>query len=215
MAQAALVHENLEARLVTATVLECREECWRTLAGNVSHKAGLAASCLLRPEPGDMVLLACLENGEAVIVSVLNRNADSKALLRLPDESALECLGGLDVRAARSLKLQSADTLALESKDLDVAAINATAKAVSVKTVCDRAHMCCRALTTLGHTALSAFRSLTQCLGESKKMVEGADETHCGTSTLVADESATVMSTNSLSLAKECARTDAKLIQLG
>ena len=46
-------------------------------------------------------------------------------------------------------------------------------------------------------------------------MVEGSDETHCANATLVAEEKTTVMSKDSLQLAEETARTDAKLIQLG
>lgn len=215
MAQAAMINNDLEARLVTATVIGRSRGSFRVLADAAVHEAALAASCLLQPEPQDVVLLACLEDGATVILSVLFRDEKAQALLRLPDQSALECRGSLAVRGAAALNLQSGKRLTMESDELHVSAVSAEAEAVSIKTVCDTAQMCCRALTTLGHTALSAFRSLTQCLGESKRMVQGADETHCGNSTLVADENATVMSTNSLSLAKESARTDAKLIQLG
>ena len=215
MAQPALFHEALEARLVTGRVVGIGEDTFCVLTGNAFYEAPLAASCLLAPRENDVVLLACLENGTEVILSVLFHDESATARVLLPKNSAIECPGELTVRAASSLDLQSGQALRLESENLDVSARNATAAIVKVNTVCDTAEFCCRALTTLGQAAVSAFRSFTQCLGESRRMVEGSDETRCKNSTLVADENATVMSKTSLTLVKETARTDAKLIQLG
>ena len=215
MAQPALFHDTLEARLVTGRVIGVGDGEFRVLAGNVSHEASLAASCLLEPRENDLVLLACLENGAHVILSVLFHDATARARLLLPRNSAIECPGELTVRSASSLDLQSGKALRLETEDLHVSAMNAAAALVKVNTVADTAQLCCRSLTTLGQSAVSAFRSFTQCLGESRRMVESTDETHCANATLVADETATVMSKNSLNLTKETSRTDAKLIQLG
>lgn len=215
MAQPAFFHESLEARLFTGRVTGVENSGFRVLAGDGSYEAPLAASCLLQPRENDLVLLACLENNDAIILSVLYHDPTAPARVRLPRNSAIECPGELAVRAASSLDLQSGQSLRLESEDLKVSSATASMAALKVNTVFDSAEFCCRALTTLGQTAVSMFRSFTQCLGESRKMVEGADETRCADSTLVAGETATVMSKNSLNLTKETSRTDAKLIQLG
>ncbi len=215
MAQTAFFHETFDARLATGRVLRIHDDSFRVLAGSVAHKASLAASCLLQPRENDIVLLACLEDGSDVILSVLFRDETTEACFRLPQNSVIDCSGELTMRGASSLELQSEKNISLESQELKVCAINAVAHMVTVNTVFDKADFCCRALTTLGQTAISVFRSFTQCLGESRRMVEGTDETHCAGSTLMADETATVMSKNSLALAEETARTDAKLIQLG
>ena len=215
MAQPAFSHETFEARLVTGRVTGLGDGTFHVLAGNAFHEASLAASCLLEPGENDIVLLACLENGAEVILSVLFHDETAAARVLLPKNSALECPGELTVRAASALDLQSGRALRLESESLDVSAMSATAAIVKVDTVFDTVKLCCRALTTLGQAAVSAFRSFTQCLGESRRMVEGSDETRCANSTLVADESAVVMSKNSLTLVEETARTDARLIQLG
>jgi hypothetical protein len=215
MAQPAFFHYPLEAQIVTGKVIRARDSIFSVLAGNTVHEASLAASCLLAPREGDIVLLARLENGLDVILSVLFHDETASARLLLPRNSAIECAGELTVRAATSLDLQSGKALRLESEDLKVSALSAAASVVSLSTVADTVRLCCRGLTTLGQTAVYAFRSFTQCLGESRKMVEGIDETRCAHSTLVAGETATVMSKNSLNLTKETARTDAKLIQLG
>ena len=214
MAQPAFLHESLEARIVTGTVIDISCDSYRVLASNVACNASLAASCLLLPQQRDTVLTALLENGTSVILAVLYRK-DGPANLRLPENSTLECQKSLTLRTGANLSLQSAQNLSLESEDLHVGAANVSANILNIRTICDTAEHCCRALTSIGQSAISVFHSMTQCLGESKKMVEGADETRCATSTLLANESATVMAKNSLNLTEETARTDAKLIQLG
>lgn len=215
MTQTALSHETLDARLATGKVLRPGTAAFRVVSGNEAHDASLAASCLMQPQEGDTVLLAFLENGVSVILAVLFRDETAKARLLLPSSSAVECPGTLTVRGAAGLDLQSGGTLSLESNNLAATAETGTLHVSAVKTVSDTAELCCRSLTTLGQTALSVFRSLTQCLGASRRMVEGDDETRAGNSTLVVEENATVMSKNGLTLAEETSRTDAKLIQLG
>ena len=215
MAQTAFFHETFEARLITGKVVRVENRRFRVLADGTVRDASLAASCLLEPRENDVVLLAGLENGADVILSILFRDESAEALVRLPDNSAVECRGALTLRGESSLGLQSGEALRLESRDLNISSRNATANVVKVNTVIDTAELCCRALTSLGQTAVSVFRSVTQCLGESRRMVEGSDATRCGNSTFAAEAHATVMSINSLQLTEETARTDAKLIQLG
>ncbi len=215
MAQQAVLYDTLEARLVTGRVLSARNGIFQVLTGNVAHEASLAASCFLEPRNKDTVLLACLENGANVITAVLCRDDAASARVLLPPQSLLECPGELSLRSASSLELQSGGSMRLKAEDIGVFASCAAATVTKLKTICDTAELCCRAMTSLGQTAVSMFRSLTQCLGESRRMVEGSDETHCANATLVAEEKTTVMSKDSLQLAEETARTDAKLIQLG
>ena len=215
MAQPAFSHESCEARLITGHIIHAAQGVFRVLAGNAAFEATLAASCLLEPRLNDTVLVACLDGGDDLILAVLIRDPAAPARLRVPHHSAIECPGRLTIRAASELDLQSAGQLGLQSQDLQVTAQTATTHAVKLDTVCDSARFCCRALTSLAQNVLSSFRSLTQCLGESRRIVEGADETRCANATLVAEETATVMSQNSLTLVKETARTDALLIQLG
>jgi hypothetical protein len=230
MPQTAEFYDAESAQLVTGKVLEgspdaggselrpgafpgARIPGLRVLCGNKAHEAQTAASCLLQPQSGDTVLLACLEDGTHVVLAVLFRVGEAR--LRLPERSTLECAGGLTVRCADSLDLQSGRTMRLHTEDLGVAAKACDLRVLSLKTLADTVDMCCGTLSSYGKHALSVFSSLTQCLGSSRRVVEGEDETRAGGSTLIVEENAVVMSKNKLSLAEETARTDAKLIQLG
>jgi hypothetical protein len=216
MAQAAEYYETRDARLVTGKVLraEAGGLC-RVGAGNATFEASPAASCLLRPQRDDTVLLAELEDGATVILAVLFRSGQTPARLVLPPETSLECPGRLNLLAADALELQSGRRLGLRTGELSVAAERGALHIANVRAVSDVAELCCRAFSSLGDTALSAFRSLTQCLGASRRLVEGEDETRARNSTLIVEENATVMSRNGLTLSEETSRTDAKLIQLG
>ncbi len=215
MTQAAFLYDAAEAQLVTGRVAVIEGRVFQVMLGNSFHEATLAASCLVEPEGNDIVLLARLGNGLNVILAVLFRDETSVAQLRLPTDSTIACPGRLTVRAASALELQSGRNISLKSEDLNVAADKAVATVTKVNTLFDTAEFCCRALISFGQTAVSMFRSLTQCLGSSQRLVEGSDETRCAESTLIADENATVMSKNSLTLAEDTSRTDARLIQLG
>jgi hypothetical protein len=223
MTQTAELYEARDAHLVTGKVLDPSSDAagtadglpppLRVLSGNRAFEAHTAASCLLQPRKGDTVLLACLEDGTRVVLAVLFRTGEAR--LRLPAQSTLECSGRLTLRCGESLNLQSGRNMRLHTEELDVTAKNCGLRALSIKSVAQSIDICCHTLYSYAHSALSVFASLTQCLGTSRRMVEGEDETRAGSSTLVAEETVTVMSKNKLALAEETARTDAKLIQLG
>ena len=214
MAQPAYSYEVQEARLVTGTVLCLNEGTYRVRTGNSVCTATLAVSCLLTPQVLDTVLTAHLEDGARVILSVLYRQ-EAPATLHLPDNSTIECAENLTLQSGTALSLQSGKALNAQSEEVHVSAMKAATNIMHIHTLCDTAEHCCRVVTSIGQNAVSMFRSVTQCLGQSTKMVEGNDEVRCANSTLLANEQATVMSKNSLFLTEETSRTDAKLIQLG
>jgi hypothetical protein len=223
MTQTAELYEARDAHLITGKVLDSLSDAagagdaltpaLRVLSGNRALEAHTAASCLLQPRKGDTVLLACLEDGTQVVLAVLFRTGEAR--LNLPAQSTLECSGRLTLRCGESLNLQSGRNMRLHTEELDVAAKNCGLRALSVKSVAESIDICCNTLYSYGQSVLSVFASLTQCLGTSRRMVEGEDETQAGSSTVIAKENVTVMSKNKLALAEETARTDAKLIQLG
>jgi hypothetical protein len=222
MAQTAELYDHLSAQLLTGVAMDegapedGPDAAFRVRCGNRTFDAHLAASCLMRPEQDDTVLLARLEDGANVILSILYRaDAASVCRLALPRDSSLECPGRLSVRAADALALHSGNIMDLQSDALSVATASADLRITRMTALMNQVDACCHSLYTLGHSARCVFQTLTQCLGSSRRMVEGEDETRAGSSTLMVTENATVMAKNGLTLVEDTARTDAKLIQLG
>jgi hypothetical protein len=220
MAQTATHLEPEGARLVTGTVYQCtpaqepdRPVTIATVEGLC--RARVAASCLLRPAQGDTVLVALLEDGSSVILSVLYRGQDARSFLDLPAECVVDCPGSLALRTRERLDMETGGAMNLASDALSVTAKDCDARFVRMRAVLDGLDACCRSIYLAGQTVISSFRSLTQLLGASRKVVEGDDETRAGNATLVVEENATVLCRNGLTLAEQTARTDARLIQLG
>lgn len=125
----------------------------------VTGKAGMvraqrAASCLLAPQPRDMVLLALLDDGTAWVLAVLRRHADADraAELRLPERTALR---------ARELDIQADGArLAAERLDLRGESLSLAGEAVGITS---------RLLTMGGQMLFQGFsvmRTLARSLGE-------------------------------------------------
>ncbi len=215
MSSTALFEHNLGAQIFSASLSQSSENGYFVNINNSLHKASLAASCLLSPQAGDIVLVAYLENGEYCILSVLVQAQPESATLSLPKNSAIKCQGALSLIAEQGLNLRTADLLDIQARETQFTSAKAQAHVLEGSAVFQNLKVCSQNLVSLGKSALQNFKNFTQCLGESKRMVEGTDENHCKNSVLIASEQATVLTKNSHTLVKETARTDAALIQLG
>ena len=74
----------VENGLVSGTVQACEGDALLVRGKTGLIRAERAEGCLLAPGPGDRVLVALLDSGEAWVLSVLRRRG-GEAALRLPD----------------------------------------------------------------------------------------------------------------------------------
>ncbi len=224
MSNTAHIHFAHTASLHTAHVKQvfsitgsdfAQKQSYQVQLGNTLHGAELAASCLLEPQEHDTVLVACLENGQYMILSVLVQHTCASSGLSLPPNTTISCAGSLALCTEQDLHLQSGKGVHVSTEEISAQATSAHTHIIHAKSTFNSLQICANTITSLGKKAIHSFKSLTQCLGSSKRMVEGRDETQCKNSSLVAEETASVMAENSIHLAKETARLDAKLIQIG
>ena len=87
----------VENGLVSGTVQACEGDALLVRGKTGLIRAERAEGCLLAPGPGDSVLVALLDSGEAWVLSVLRRRG-GEAALHLPDHTALR---------ARELEVQT------------------------------------------------------------------------------------------------------------
>ena len=123
--------------------------------GTGVQRAGRAASCLVEPEPGDMVLLARLSPSETYVLSILKRADTDDIALGNP-------LGG-------GLTLQ-AGQLSMRSRSLDLTA--------------DKGHMAIGELTLVGKMARivhDVAEAVAKRLSWSAETATGASETYVRT----------------------------------
>jgi hypothetical protein len=79
-----------------------------------------AASCLLRPEPGDRVLLTLAP--EPFVLAVLERHGERRAHLSVDGDAVLATSGALELSAEDGVAVRSPQSVSLVSPRLDVRA---------------------------------------------------------------------------------------------
>lgn len=79
-----------------------------------------AASCLLRPEPGDLVLCAQVSPSDTFILAVLTRDAAQACMLETPGPATLAVNGTLTLQAA-ALHLNAETSTTLRTQTLEAA----------------------------------------------------------------------------------------------
>ena len=97
------------AQAGAGSLLEDTVATWTDTAGTLAdgRSAGLAASCLLRPAPGDRVLIWSGEGGRRWVLDVLGRADDTEAVL---------ALGGAATITAERIAL-AADAVHIQAED--------------------------------------------------------------------------------------------------
>jgi len=127
-------------------------------------RARTAVSCLLRPEPRDLVALFDIDNGQSFILAVLERADIECATVEVPGAS------GIRVRS-RHLELLASEDVAIRSlRDLELAsaagAVNVSARNITVSAL-ESFIQCARdCLVNLGAYALQV-RGLLRIQGQN------------------------------------------------
>jgi hypothetical protein len=95
----------------------------RTADGDLSAKR--AVSCLVQPEPGDRVLVACLPTGACYVLAVLEREPGVATSVAVDGDLQIQLAAGrFTVAAQQGVSLVSAKDMELVSAELDVHAVD-------------------------------------------------------------------------------------------
>lgn len=180
----------------------------------------VAASCLLRPELGDLVLVALPEGkagGVAYALAVLERaEPGAQAQLDLPSGALISAPGGqVQVEAAHGISLSTPAELSANAGSMGFAA-------GSVRWLADAFSFVGKALefVTGRFTETAAERDTqagtwTQRLGDSFRRVEDLDETQAGSVRTLAKDTALLHGRVTYVQAEEFVKADGQEVHLG
>ncbi|MBI5520493.1 MAG: DUF3540 domain-containing protein [Desulfovibrio sp.] len=182
----------------------------------------VAASCLLRPEMGDLALVALPEassetRGAAYVLAVLERaEAESPARLDLPSGALISAPGGqVQIEAAQGISLST-------PAELSASAGSMTFTAGSVRWLAEAFSLVGKALelVTRRFTETAAERDTqagtwTQRLGDSFRRVEDLDETQAGSVRTLARDTALLHGRVTYVQAEEFVKADGQEVHLG
>lgn len=185
-----------------------------------------AASCLLRPEQGDLALVAlpAASRSTAFVLAVLERGeADSPAMLDLHSGARL-CApaGGVHIEAAQGITLSTPAELSASSGSMSFAADDMSFTAGSVRWLVSTFSFLGKALelVTQRFTETATERETqagtwTQRLGDSFRHVEDLDETQAGMVRTLARDTALLHGRVTHVQAEEFVKVDGQEVHLG
>ena len=201
--------------LRTATITG-RADRWFFVQEAAAQRLKRAASCLVEPQLGDLVLICdCGEHQVGYITAVLQSAKEDQAAVKLPGWVTLNSsLNGLDIEA-RQIALKGQQSISLVAPHLEMNAAAATVRvshwkswSESVESHVVRASLVATSLTSHIGTAISRIKS-------SWRKVEGLDESQAGRSRLLVDGQHKVEAEHVTVKAQGYVRIDGKKIDLG
>jgi hypothetical protein len=171
-------------------------------------RAEPAAGCLLKPEPGDLVLLS-LDGADIFILSVLRR-----ALGR--EDAEMDFPGALALRTRGDIRLLAdGDLSAAASRSMTFYAETAEAHFGEATLVSRVARATAKTLAVMAEAMETVAASLTQRLKNSVRLVEEHEEVQAGSSRLLVENTLTVHAKNALHVAEDVVKIDAGQVHLG
>jgi hypothetical protein len=192
-ARSGLVEEAAEGEVT----VRCPDSLWH---GQV------AASCLLRPQAGDEVLLAPLADGRAFILAVLTRAGKGPACLDFPQGVEIESPGLIGLRSQGSLEL-SAPYSRLTAGELKV-------EAGEIKASAGVCGLLARTLRAAGEKLENTFARFRGRYDSSSRIVSGHDDTQAGSSRLSAEGGVQVQAGNIHHTAQDMVRIDSRQVHI-
>lgn len=209
--------EPLRAELALARVLERDEAGGVTLElGGQRIVAARAASCLLRPEPGDEVLCARCEDGRAFVTAVLSREGTGTSRLELDGDVELRAGSGrLDLAAREGVSLRSPRAVELVGAELG---LTAAVGRLAIDNLSVAGKVALAAVDSLRLVAKSADTVVDRALQRFKlrvSRVEQVDQQRAGMLQQEIDGVHSVQSDYSLTRARNEVRVDGKQIIMG
>lgn len=200
--------------LLSARVERVEADSCELEAPAPDRRARIAAGCLLRPEPGDTVLLLVPPSGPCFVLCVLER-ADDRGCLRLPGGAELRGEPqALSVHAAR-LRFVGDEALSLRSAGVDVQAGSCRMSSSVLQLRAGRVQALLGSLHARGREYLTRVgRSLAE-FGDSVRRVRGMDEIHVTQQRLRVERRLHIQSRDTSILAQNHVRVDARQIDLG
>lgn len=179
-------------------------------------EAPLAASCLLRPECGDKVLVSGASADECYVIAVLERVGGSAQHLQFSGDTVLSVDGG-------SLRLAGSEQLELHAGTaVSVAAAEVRMRASKAQLVFGELSAIGRVWNgTLGHLRLvgelldSVMQRVTQHTRHSLRTVEETDQVRSGLIDYRADGNVHLQGQNTLINARELVKLNGDQVHIG
>lgn len=205
---------DTDVALTRARVLVDHDDHFSVATGQGTLTARRAASCLLRPAPGDLVLMS-RDSGTAYILAILERNA-SETDLDLPGNVRVNTAdGSLTLAAAGPVEIASATAVGLTAPRLQADAAHGDVRIDGLAFTGRTVDAVCHTLSVAARSIDQSARRLVQRLGCAFRYVSEHDEVQAASARQIVDGTLTIQTENTVHLAEQHIKIDAEQVHLG
>ena len=175
-----------------------------------------AASCLLEPEPGDVVLLSGQSVDEAYIIAVLERAGGGPACLTFNGDTVLSVSNGaLSLAAEGGMTLSTPGDMTVSSDGLTLRGRQATVLLQRLVAVGQEVSASVGRMKLVGNLLESVVERVRQSARHSLRTVEDLDQVRSGTVDYRADQLMSLRGANVVATARELVKLDGQQIHVG
>lgn len=180
------------------------------------YRAKKAASCLLEPRTGDVVLLCALPQGETYILAVLEQKDGTSAKVELDGdlEIKLRC-GHFTVAAASGVDLASSKDVSVTSSGFRVNAAEGSMVFQRLAFLGTLVRAEVEQLKVIAAACDSVMDRIVQKVKRSYRFVEGADHVRAERIDYNARQNVSVHGKNALVTAEELVKLDGEQVHIG
>jgi len=175
-----------------------------------------AASCLLEPVEGDLVLISLDLKNSCYILHVLEREAeDGIGKITVPGDCVLESTSGtVELRATNRLVLSSVDDIEVSGGKVRVHANKAEVCISKISILGRVLHSQIKRITTVAKSVEQSLKRLTQRMESSERFVAEHEEIQTGSTRYLVEDTFTTHAGNTLNISEELHTMHAEQIHM-
>ena len=179
-------------------------------------KAKKAASCLMVPMEGDLVLMSVDFKGSSYILNVLERKVqDISTTLSVPGDCVIESsTGSVELHAASDLVLSATDEIEVTGGKVRVHADQAELCSTKISVLGRVLHTQVKRITTVAKSIEQSLKRLTQRMESSERFVAEHEEVQTGSTRYLVEDTFTTHATNTLNVSEELHTMHAEQIHM-
>lgn len=205
---------EVSQELGTVTRIEGATFVARTEEGE--HRARRAASCLLEPEVGDLVLLAVATDGRSYVLAVLEREEGAAGSIVADGDLTIKLgKGRFAVAAQEGVELVSGKDVSVVSGDLRVNAVDGTVALTRLSFLGDVVRAEIAKAKVLAGSFDTIAERISQKVKRAYRIVEETDHLRAEAVDYVAKKTMSLRGQNALVTAEELVKVDGDQIHLG
>jgi Protein of unknown function (DUF3540) len=166
-----------QSTLHHATVVEKNGCVYYVTIDNKIFVARRAFGCLIEPENGDVILISS-SNDDIFILTVLERNYASDAILSIDGNLQMQLKNGELNLQSRSISFDSSDKFSIRSPTVSVDTIEVDVKSTSISLLGKTVECFVDKIKTVGKKAESFFKRSISYAGESSDQIQNSGKSN-------------------------------------